>query len=229
MKALVVEHDNLSRPERVGDHLERRGFTLDCRVVVEDIDDPEVTATFPDGDYDIVVLMGAPWSVYDPRLRGWLDPETDLIRRHLARRTPILGICFGAQAVSAAAGGSVTRATRPEYGWHDIRSSVAGISDGPWFQFHHDELTLPDGAVGHAESPSGVQAYQLDRSLCVQFHPEVTPGLVASWCAAGGARELVEAGLDPDRVIEETRVETPGSQHDLEAMLDWWLEGMDSP
>lgn len=226
MKALVVEHDNLSRPERVGDYLEARGFTLDPRVVVEDISFPEVSATFPHDSHDVVVLMGAPWSVYDTRLRGWLDPELEMISDHLKRGTPILGICFGAQAVSAATGGNVTRTTRPEYGWNRIRSNVDRISDGPWFQFHHDELTLPEGAVAHAESDSGIQAYQLGRSLCVQFHPEVTPELVASWCAAGGAAELVENGYDPEQIIEETRVEAPGSQGHLEAMLDWWLEGM---
>lgn len=226
MKALVIEHDDLSRPERVGTHLESKGFELDLFIVVEDINNPEVTAEFPDDPYDAVVLMGAPWSVYDPRLKGWVMPELALIREHLRRRSPILGICFGAQAVSAATGGTVSRSGRPEYGWSHISSSTEGISDGPWFQFHHDEFTLPDGAITHAKSDSGIQAYQLDKSLCVQFHPEVTAELIAAWCDAGGADELLANGYDPDRIVEDTRVKAPATQEDLETMLDWWLDGM---
>ena len=105
VRTLVVEHDPLSTPERVGAHLEKRGATLVPFVVVEDIRDPAVTATFPDDPYDLVVLMGSPWSVYEDRVQGWLGPELDFIRSRLGAGVPMLGICFGAQAMSAALGG----------------------------------------------------------------------------------------------------------------------------
>jgi GMP synthase-like glutamine amidotransferase len=108
VQALVIEHDRLSTPERVGDHLESRGITLEPFVVVEDIADPEVTVTFPDKDgYDLVVVMGAPWSAYDPGLQGWVRPEVEFLRHHLGRDTPTLGICFGAQIMSISLGGDV--------------------------------------------------------------------------------------------------------------------------
>jgi GMP synthase-like glutamine amidotransferase len=59
---------------------------------------------------------GSPWSVYDPRIAG-CRPELDLIRGHMDRGAPMLSICFGAQALSAAMGGRVTMSTLPEYGW----------------------------------------------------------------------------------------------------------------
>ena len=88
------------------------GATLEPFVVVEDIRDPAVTAKFPDDPYDLVVLMGSPWSVYEDRVQGWLAPELDFIRSRLATGVPMLGICFGAQAMSAALGG--WSATRPD-------------------------------------------------------------------------------------------------------------------
>jgi len=226
MRALIVEHDPLSTPERVGEHLERRGFALDAFVVVEDARDPEVTAAFPDADHDLVVLMGSPWSVYDTRLRGWVAPELDFIRDRAEAGAPMLGICFGAQAISAALGGAVRRSNRPEHGWGRVGSTTEEIADGPWFQFHHDEIFLPAGADELARNRSGTQAFRVGRSLGVQFHPEISGGLIAAWCRAGADAALLAAGLDPDRVIEDTRQRAEESQPALERLLDWFLESV---
>jgi hypothetical protein len=47
VRTLVVEHDPLSTPARVGAHLEKRGAILEPFVVVEDIGDPSVGNPFP--------------------------------------------------------------------------------------------------------------------------------------------------------------------------------------
>jgi GMP synthase-like glutamine amidotransferase len=225
VRTLVVEHDPLSTPERVGAHLEKRGATLVPFVVVQDIRDPAVTATFPDDHYDLVVLMGSPWSVYEDRVQGWLVPELEFIRSRLGAGVPMLGICFGAQAMSAALGGSVRHAARPEYGWTEIGSATEHVADGPWFQFHHDEFTVPEGAVELARNDSGVQSFRTGRGLAVQFHPEMSGDLLASWCREeGGAQELIAAGRDPDELIEESRYREVESQPGLERMLDWFLD-----
>lgn len=228
MRALIIEHDRLSTPERVGDHLETRGVSLEPFVVVEDIDDPEVTVAFPDrDDYDLVVLMGAPWSVYDPGLQGWVRPEIEFVRHHLARGTPILGICFGAQIMSTCLGGTVSPSLRPEYGWGTIEPNEPAIAPGPWFQYHGDEFTLPEGATPLAYNDSGPQAFSFGRSLAVQFHPEVTAPLLESWCAVGGDRKLIESGIDPESLIEETSRLAGVSQPALERLIDWWLDDID--
>lgn len=227
MRALVIEHDRLSTPERVGDHLESRGVALEPFVVVDDIADPEVTVKFPDPDgYDLVVAMGAPWSIYDPRLQGWVRPEVDYVRRHLDRGVPTLGICFGAQIMSSSLGGTVSPSRLPEYGWGDIETGEPAIETGPWFQYHGDEFTLPEGAVPLARNDSGLQAFRFGNSLAVQFHPEVTARLLESWCAVGGDRKLIEVGIDPDELIVETERQAQLSQPALERMIDWWLDGM---
>ncbi|HEU4895336.1 MAG TPA: gamma-glutamyl-gamma-aminobutyrate hydrolase family protein [Acidimicrobiia bacterium] len=226
MRALIIEHDPLSTPERVGEHLESLGVELEPFVVVEDIDDPEVTVSFPDPvGWDLVVLMGAPWSAYDPRVAGWVGPEMEFARRLLDRGTPTLGICFGAQIMSASLGGTVSPSDRPEYGWGTIESDEPAIASGPWFQYHGDEFSLPAGAKMLASNASGLQAFSFGPSLAVQFHPEVTPSLLESWCAVGGDRKLIEAGIDPEALIEETSLMAPASQDALERMVDWWLGG----
>jgi GMP synthase-like glutamine amidotransferase len=224
VRALVIEHDPLSTPERVGAHLEARGVTLEPFVVVGDVDHPDVRVSFPDDDHDLLVLMGAPWSVYDAAVQGWVQPELELVRGGVARGTPILGICFGAQTLSAALGGRVSRSQSPEYGWVSIDSKVEEIADGPWFQFHHDEFTLPDGATELARNRSGLQAFRIGRSLAVQFHPEMSSDLIASWCVVGGDEELIAAGVDPERLIEESARRAVESQPALQRMLDWWLD-----
>ena len=213
----------------MGAHLEKRGATLIHFVVVEDILDPAVIATFPDDRYDLVVLMGSPWSVYEDRVQGWLAPELDFIRSRIGAGVPMLGICFGAQAMSAALGGSVSHAARPEYGWTEVGSSTEHIANGPWFQFHHDEFTLPAGAVELARNESGIQSFRTGRALAVQFHPEMSGDLLSSWCREeGGAQELMAAGRDPDELIEESRYREIESQPALERMLDWFLDDVAS-
>lgn len=227
VRALIICHDRLSTPERVGDHLESRGVTLEPFVVVDDVDDPEVTVAFPDPDgYDLVVLMGAPWSAYDPVLQGWVRPEVEFVSRHIDRGTPLLGICFGAQIMSMSLGGTVSPSVRPEYGWGGIESDEPAIASRPWFQYHGDEFSLPDGATPLAHNDSGLQVFKFGRSLAVQFHPEVTAPLVESWCAIGGDGKLIDVGIDPEELIEETSRLAVVSQPALERMIDWWLDDL---
>jgi GMP synthase-like glutamine amidotransferase len=105
-----------------------------------------------------------------------------------------------------------------------VEPSSDVIVAGPWFQFHHDEFTLPRGATQLAVNESGIQAFTMGRALAVQFHPEMTPDLLASWCDAGGAEELIDNGIDPDELIAETPAMMAESQAGLEQMLGWWLE-----
>ena len=72
---------------------------------------------------------------------------------------------------------------------------------------------------------SGVQSFRTGRGLAVQFHPEMSGELLASWCREeGGAQELIAAGRDPDELIDESRYREVESQPALERMLDWFLD-----
>ena len=73
MRALILAHDHVSPAGPIGDQLERRRYRLEHFLVVpeEQFATPDVTTTLPDfTSYDAVVVLGAPWSVYDEETIG---------------------------------------------------------------------------------------------------------------------------------------------------------------
>jgi GMP synthase-like glutamine amidotransferase len=200
-RALVICHSVHEGAGRVGRRLAERGFTVEPFVVVADPATPVSHEPFPDLErYALVATMGAPWSVYDTATIGsWVGRELQLLREAHERALPILGVCFGAQALAAALGGSVARAPEPEIGWRYVETDVSWISPGPWFQWHNDRFILPAGATELARSPHAPQAFRCERSFGVQFHPEVDDAIVGDWLDGRhrGEDEFRLAGADP--------------------------------
>lgn len=196
--ALVLEHDNFSYPGSFGEGAERLGFSLEVLRV-------DQAASIPDSrNFDVVMVMGSLWSVYDPDIQGWLQPELNAIRTAVSNQVPVLGVCFGAQALSAALGGTVFRAEEEEIGWRMVETrDTSFIDPGPWFEWHHDSFTLPPGASLVASNSAGIQAFAVDQHLAVQFHPEITPQIVRQWIA-DGAEDLERARVDADELLVET-------------------------
>lgn len=225
MQALVIKHDHVSPPGPVRDQLERRGFDVVEHQVVpaESFQRPGVTTEFPDvAGFDLVVPMGAPWSVYDADLIGsWVEPELDMLREADAAGVAALGICFGGQLLAAAHGGAVERSPRPELGWVSIRTDDPGlVPTGPWFQWHFDQWRLPPGAVEIARNDVGSQAFLLRRNLAVQFHPELTPAMLQGWLGNGGQQHLEAIGVDVDELVEATDREAVVAEARTRALVD---------
>lgn len=178
MRALILKPDPQCDPGLVGDRLIERGYRLDIHAIVppERSETPSVAWRPPDPrEWDVVVALGARWSAYDDQMIGaWLAGQLKLLRTAHEARVPILGICFGGQALARALDGSVRRAQRPEVGWVQVDTDEPGlIGNGPWFQWHFDEFTPPTGATELARNAAGSQAFRIGRSLGIQFHPEV--------------------------------------------------------
>jgi GMP synthase-like glutamine amidotransferase len=126
---------------------------------------------------------------------------------------PVLGICFGAQALCAALGGQVEAAARKEIGWTMIDSADPDlIPPGPWLQFHGDRCLPPDEAAILATNEIGVQAFSIGRHLAVQFHPEVDGGQLQRWFDGGGRDEAQRADQDPDAFLARTIAEEPAAR-----------------
>jgi GMP synthase-like glutamine amidotransferase len=228
VRALVIRHDHLSLSGPVGDRIAQLGYEIDELTVVpaERYDSPGVGFDFPDpAGYDLIVLLGAPWSVYDrASVAPWIDGELELLRTACAADLPVLGICFGAQALATALGGSVEVAPRHEIGWTAVESDVPGlIPAGPWFQWHFDRFTVPPGAVELARSAVGPQAFWAGRALGVQFHPELDETTLLQWLDAGGRREARAHGEDPDRLLTETRARHEESRQRAYDLVDAFL------
>ena len=161
---------------------------------------------------DGVVALGSDRSVHastDP----WIAPQLDFLRAAHEARVPVLGICFGGQALAAALGGTVTAAPRTEIGWIDVDGDDG--YGGSWFTWHEDAFTVPPGAVELARAPSGPQAFALGRSVGLQYHPEVTEAIVDGWLATGG-----EAVPDPEPLRRETARRVDGARRRAFALFD---------
>jgi GMP synthase-like glutamine amidotransferase len=212
MRALFVQHDHVTASGPVGDRLRERGFEVEEILVVteENYETPNVDFTFPDASqYDLVIPMGAPWGAWDDACIGrWLTPELEWVRKTIEADIPVLGICFGGQLMARALGGTVARGVKSEIGWTAIHSDDTSlVSNGPWFQFHYDQWTMPEGAVEIARTPVASQAFTYGRSLAVQFHPELNASILTGWLDQGGIDEVIADGQNPDVMLAQTRAE----------------------
>ncbi len=229
MRALFLQHDPGSGPGMAGELLEEFGYHLEVVGMSDRLDDGTWHGTFPDPlDHDLIVALGAVWSLNDRSQVGtWIDAEFDLLRRADAHGVPVLGICFGGQALAAAHGGRVERAPRPELGWIHLDTDDADlIAPGPWMQWHEDRFELPPGAVELARSDLCPQAFRLRRNLGLQFHPEVDRSVIERWLGLGGPEALAEvsrAGSDPTTLRADADRHQTSRREDLRRMLTRWL------
>ena len=227
MRALFVQHDHVSPAGPIGARFSEHGYDVEELVVVPEGSEPGLSVEFPDPTrFDVIVPMGAPWSVYDHDLIGaWALPELDFLRAGHDAGVPVLGICFGGQALAAALGGAVVPSAEAEIGWFRIVTDEPGLVEaGPWFQWHHDRWEAPEGARTLARSPLADQAFVLGRSLAVQFHPELTPSMLTGWLDNGGSGYLRAHGLDGDALLDQTGREAAGAEQRAHRLVDRFLE-----
>ena len=144
-----------------------------CRLFPYDVSADELAAFSPSG----IILSGGPASVYDPHAPRL---SNDL----LALGKPILGICYGMQALAQHLGGQVGAAPRREYGPATLDTLdhgsplFAGLRAPQivWMS-HGDQVThLPPGfavIASSGNSPVAAMADAQRRVYALQFHPEV--------------------------------------------------------
>ena len=96
---------------------------------------------------------------------------------------PVLGICYGMQAMAAQLGGAVASSNRREFGHAEVRIDGAALFQGlgdtlnVWMRHGDKVIELPPGFAAAAHSVNAPIAAMADderRFYGVQFHPEVT-------------------------------------------------------
>jgi len=176
-------------------------------------------------DADAIVSLGSELSVHASRQR-WIASELELLARAHRAGVPVLGICFGAQALAAALGGSVRRAPFLEIGWIEhaeeqatAPGAAALLGPGPWLYWHEDVFTTPPGALELARSPAGPLAFVHGRSVGVQFHPEADVAIARGWLDAARNR-LGALELDPNQLEQRIETGAAGARERAFALFD---------
>ena len=223
MRALVVGNRGDADPGLVGSRLSELGFSLE-----------ENQREYPRewkslAGMDLLVLLGSEWSVYWEANKKEVAAEVDLVRSAAARGVPVFAICFGAQLVSHAFGGTVSRSPTPEIGWHAVSSAeYPELLSHTWLQWHYDVFSVPNGFRAIATNDIGPQAMIGNRVLATQFHPEANLGIITRWITGAGISELHKIGMDPRRLLEISTDHLSKSSPLTFRLVDWFLEEVSS-
>jgi GMP synthase-like glutamine amidotransferase len=205
MRVLVVRHHDVDSAGFISDAFEARGAELDVRLFPDDGPLPGLDGV------DHILLLGAISSVNDDH--PWIVAELEWLRAADRAGVPVMGICFGAQALCVASGGRVEQSPRKEIGWTMIDSADPDlVPPGPWLEFHGDRCLLPATATPLASNELSVQAFRVGKHFGVQFHPEVDGPQLKRWLDNGGDAEAARVGLDPDEFLTRTIREEPAAR-----------------
>ncbi|MBO9588465.1 glutamine-hydrolyzing GMP synthase [Devosia sp.] len=161
-----------------------------------------------------IVLSGGPASTLDENAPT-IDPAV------FAANVPILGICYGQQALCMSLGGKVEAGHHREFGRADVHvEKPSALYDGVWatgsdhqvWMSHGDRVvSIPEGfeVVGTSpNAPFAMIANEARRIWAVQFHPEVvhTPdgaklyanfvhqicGIQSNWTMSAYRQKMIE-------------------------------------
>jgi GMP synthase (glutamine-hydrolysing) len=175
------------------------------------------------------ILSGGPNSVY--------EENAPYVQEFIFKiGLPILGICYGMQAMTHALGGEVAPSTNREYGYAQIEPAtsnhlVSNLSQ-VWMS-HGDRITrLPEGFIPLARSGNSPFAAMGDmkrRYFGVQFHPEVHHTPNGEKLLKHFAVEIcgVKPNWNPNSIIDEA-VERIRRQVGYERVLAAVSGGVDS-
>ncbi|MBX3579144.1 MAG: glutamine amidotransferase [Rhizobiaceae bacterium] len=188
-RILVVLHQEMSSPGRVGHLLMEAGFDLD-------ILRPPLGDALPETleRHAGAVVFGGPMSANDGD--EFVKRETDWLAVPLNEDRPFLGICLGAQMLVNHLGGKVEGHGDGlvEIGWYPIRPTEDGAALMQWpemvYQFHREGFSLPKDATLLATADAYPnQAFRYGSNAWgVQFHAELTAVMMHRWVVRGAHR-----------------------------------------
>lgn len=211
---LVLQHGLAGPPGVLGEWLAREGIEYETVPVWE-------AATLPDpAGRSFIASLGSQHSVRD-RDPGWIDAELRHLHRAVQADVPVLGLCFGGQALSTVLGGGVDTLDRPEVGWLRVHSEADWLEPGPWLHYHNEVLRVPAGAQPLARNDVGPAAFTFGPHLGTQFHPEATPEMVDVWASRDD--ELDTAGVTRGELATQgARYAKAARQAALRLFDAWW-------
>lgn len=217
----------------VADDTDREGGYVVARLrevaqEVAFVDRDELTGDALGESGDLVLLLGSTRAAHDPEHAAVVAAEAETIRASLDVGVPVLGICYGAQLLARALGGSSERGPQLEIGLLPVESyDVVRCPPGPWVQSHSDVLVPPPGAEvlafseldGHRVPQCLADSSRRARALAWQFHPEAEPETFARW-AAGDEKAARLLGRDVETMVAEVTAAAPASRQRARRLVD---------
>ena len=230
----IFRHAPVEGPGYFAIFLEQHG--IPWRLIA--IDAGESVPPAVDG-FSGLCFMGGPMSVNDPL--PWIESVCALIRGAVARDVPVIGHCLGGQLMSKALGGEVTRNPVREIGWGTAAGednavarhwlgSFAG-NPGTVFHWHGETFSIPPGATRLlASTHCANQMFAIGPHLAMQCHVEMTPEMIAAWCAQWGDEVLARAdrpSVQPPEVMQQEISERlPAMRQLSEQLYSVWIQGL---
>ncbi len=151
----------------------------------------------PLADTSALIVLGGAMGVHDCGRFPYLLAVKSYIQEAVIQEVPLLGICLGGQMLADVLGAPVHAQRNGEMGLHSVEVLAPGASDPLFhdipesfttFQWHNDSFEIPASAVCLASSANcAQQAFRYgDSQYGLQFHPEVTRDIIASWIESSG-------------------------------------------
>jgi len=212
--AVVLSHRDIAHElGPLGEWAEQRGFDVTRRY-------REDQGAIPDAD--LLIVLGSPLSVAAGYCTPAGEAEVALVQDWLDSGRPCLGICYGAQVLTRALGGSVVRLPATARGWMtlEVGDDSPDAFTGPWMVWHEDAFLAPVQAQVRARSAHAQQVISHARAWGVQFHPEVDAASLERMAIALGATEPMYGPL-----VQAMHADAPGHrQRALDLFDAFWSE-----
>ena len=136
-------------------------------------------------DFDWLIILGGPMSIYEEKKYPWLKMEKKLIKKVIYEKKVVLGICLGAQLIADALGSKIYKNEYEEIGWFFVNKTDEAKESAVFdrlserfiaLHWHGDTFNIPTGAIRIAESEGcSNQAFEYNgRVIGLQFHLEST-------------------------------------------------------
>lgn len=232
--ALAMTQNNRSRYLMVkhseGWNVDRCKLWMDKNRYSYDWCYPASGQAFPSPDeYSGVIVFGGAGSANDCQEKSWVRDEMAFVEACLKYNTPFFGICLGAQILARVLGSKVSAHPHQhnEIGFHEVFPTAAGAGflSQPlkFMQWHREGFELPSGAIHLAHNelfPN--QAFKTDdRTVGVQFHPEVNLDVLRIWHERNKTRPKKDV-LD-DATRERHIADAIACEDSITAWLDQFL------
>tara|TARA_R110002049_G_scaffold159633_9_gene324628 strand:+ start:411 stop:1094 length:684 start_codon:yes stop_codon:yes gene_type:complete len=139
--------------------------------------------------FDWLLIMGGPMSVYNEEIYPWLLSEKKIIKEAIESDKTVLGICLGGQLIASAMGADVYRNTQQEVGWYALTKTNSCATWMPDslvpLSWHSDCFDLPNGAIAFASTAvTPNQGFKLGENVwALQFHLEAQANTAADFLA----------------------------------------------